>query len=59
MATTKVNRKAQNSTHRHPKPLTDLHQNWHAWLCHGHLPACKNLSLCLQGFLLPIYVILP
>jgi len=24
-------------------PLTDLRQNWHAWLYHGRQPICKIL----------------
>jgi len=25
----------------HQNPLTDLHQNWHAWLRPGRHPTCK------------------
>jgi len=44
MATKQVNGKGQNSIHSpHRNPLTDLYQNWHAWLRHGRNPTCKNL----------------
>ena len=34
----------------HQNPLTDLHQNWHAWLCPGYHVACKILWRSVQGF---------
>jgi len=44
MATKYVNGKGQNSTPHHAKnPLTNLHQNWHAWLRHWRQPTRKIL----------------
>jgi len=36
-------------------PLSDRHQIWRAWLCHGYLSPRKNWAKSVKGFLLPIY----
>jgi len=37
----------------HQNPLTDLHQNWQAWLRPGQHPACKICSDRFKGFCSP------
>jgi len=35
-------------------PLSDRHQIWYAWLCHGYLPPRRNRAQSIEGFRLSI-----
>ena len=37
----------------HQNPLTDLHKNWQAWLCHGRHQVCKICSDRFRGLCSP------